>query len=87
MTRLLVALYLIETGLLLVVAPWTTWWRRNYFADVVPVIRAFLATDAAVIVVVAAGAITTIAGVSDLHGLLFRRWRSRVAAPDPTRDA
>ena len=33
MTRLLVAVYLIETGLLLMVSPWTEWWRTNYFAD------------------------------------------------------
>ena len=86
MTRLLVALYFIETGLLLVVAPWTEWWAQNYFADLVPAIRAFLSTDAAVVTVVAAGALTAIAGVGDLHTLLFRRVREPMPAPEPTRD-
>ena len=72
--------------MLLVVAPWTGWWRHNYFADLVPAIRAFLAADAGVVIVVAAGAITAVAGVSDLHGLLFRRIRGRLRAPDPTHD-
>ena len=83
---MLVAIYLIETGLLLVVAPWTTWWRRNYFAEIVPAIRTFLAADAAVVLVVMAGALTAIAGVSDLHALLFRRLRNRLPVADASRD-
>ena len=31
-TRLLVAAYLVEAGLVLTVAPWTAFWDRNYFA-------------------------------------------------------
>jgi hypothetical protein len=85
-TRLLVALYFLETGLLLVVAPWTDWWRRNYFAEIWPAVRSFLDSDAAVVVVVAAGVVTAIVGVGDLHVLLFRRWRARVPAADPTRE-
>ena len=68
------------------VAPWTSWWRRNYFAEVVPAIRTFLASDAAVVLVVAAGALTAIAGVSDLHALLFRRLRHRLPMADVSRD-
>ena len=68
------------------VAPWTSWWSRNYFAEIVPAIRAFLATDAAIVIVVVAGTLTAVAGVSDLHSLLFRRVRSRLPAPDPTHD-
>ena len=30
---------LLEIGLLLVLIPWSRFWERNYFADVVPVIR------------------------------------------------
>src|SRR5436190_208431 len=37
MTRLLVAVYLIEAGLLLVAAPWTVWWQQNFFVDLVQV--------------------------------------------------
>ena len=44
MTRLLVAIYLIEAGLLLVAAPWTVWWQQNFFADVAPWLRPFMAT-------------------------------------------
>jgi hypothetical protein len=73
MTRLLVAVYLIETGLLLMVSPWTEWWRRNYFADIVPAIRWFMLSRSAWVIVVTTGAITMLAGAADLYRLFFRR--------------
>ena len=30
---------LLEIGLLLVLIPWSRFWERNYFADVVPIVR------------------------------------------------
>lgn len=39
MSRLLLFVYLLETGLLLVVVPWSVFWERNVFVDRWPVIR------------------------------------------------
>lgn len=33
---MLLALYLLEAGLLLILAPWTQFWDRNYFAALAP---------------------------------------------------
>ena len=30
---------LLETGLLLVLVPWSTFWERNYFGDLLPVVQ------------------------------------------------
>jgi hypothetical protein len=73
MTRVLVAVYLIETGLLLVVSPWTPWWYRNYFAETVPAVRSFMLSRAAWWIVVSTGALTTVAGAADLYRAFARR--------------
>jgi hypothetical protein len=62
-TRLLVAAYFIEAGLLLVLAPWTTWWHRNYFADLAPWLSGVMATMPARVAFMAAGLITALAGI------------------------
>lgn len=33
---MLLALYLLEAGLLLILAPWSRFWERNYFAGALP---------------------------------------------------
>lgn len=38
---MLLALYLLEAGLLLILAPWTQFWDRNYFAALVPALAAW----------------------------------------------
>jgi hypothetical protein len=37
--RLLLIALLLETGLLLVLVPWSTFWERNYFGDLVPLVQ------------------------------------------------
>ena len=85
MTRLLIAIYLIEAGLLLIVAPWTVWWQRNYFADLSPWLRWGMAQPAMRIGVVATGIITVLAGMSDLRNALMRRLIDR-GRPFPRRE-
>ena len=88
MTRLLVAIYLIEAGLLLVAAPWTVWWQQNFFADVAPWLRPFMATMVVRGGVVLAGIVTAVAGISDLRDVIFRRIARRVPSePGQTPDA
>ena len=44
-SRLLVAAYLIEAGVLLVLAPWSGLWDRNYFADALPWLGVWMQSD------------------------------------------
>jgi hypothetical protein len=83
----LVAAYLIETGLLLMVSPWTSWWHRNYFADTIPTIRWFMLSRWAWAFVAAAGALTAIAGLADLYRAFSRRPQAARSAGASASDA
>jgi hypothetical protein len=72
-THVTLAIYLIEAGLVLVVAPWTEMWRRNYFVDVLPWLAPVTASAAARFVVVATGLATAVAGMTDLRAALAKR--------------
>ena len=37
MTRVLFAAYFLEAGLILIVAPWSAFWDRNFFASRLPI--------------------------------------------------
>ncbi|WP_396626273.1 hypothetical protein [Luteitalea sp.] len=39
---MLLALYLLEAGLLLILAPWTAFWDRNYFAALAPSVASWI---------------------------------------------
>ena len=58
MRRLLVIALLIELGLLLVVAPWSAYWDRNYFAQLSPAVHAWLTNN------YVRGAVTALAAAS-----------------------
>jgi hypothetical protein len=81
-----IAVYLIEAGLILTIAPWTVWWQRNYFADVWPVVGAAMAVPAARWLVVGIGVLTTLAGMSELRQAIVRRLSrgSSHASPEST---
>ena len=80
MTRLLFAVYLIEAGLVLVVAPWTAFWDRNYFATLLPWLRAWLEHPALRGTVTAVGLVTGVAGVGELTSVVVARARARLVA-------
>jgi len=82
MTRVFIAVYLIEAGLILAWSPWTTWWRRNYFADVVPQLGMLMGTQGMRAAVVTIGVLTVIVGAADLWMVLSRRLRGRPAPGD-----
>jgi hypothetical protein len=69
---LLVAL-LFEVGLLLVLVPWSRFWERNYFADLVPVLRVALASDYVRGAVSGLGLVNIWLALVDLHGIVTRR--------------
>ena len=79
--RLLFAAYFLETGLILVVMPWSTFWDRNIFVATLPVVERLLASPYARGAVSGVGVITAIAGVLELAAA-FGAWRT-AGADDP----
>jgi hypothetical protein len=70
---LLVAAYLIEAGVLLVLAPWSVWWHRNYFAAMFPALGEFMANAFVRGGVTGIGLVTALAGLRDLVGAFLIR--------------
>jgi hypothetical protein len=82
MTRVFIAVYLVEAGLILTAAPWTDWWSRNYFADLLPWLRALMTTSSMRALVVTVGLLTVAVGVVDLWALLASRFSRRESVTD-----
>ena len=83
MTRLFIAVYLVEAGLILAAAPWTEWWRFNYFADLLPWLRALMSTQGMQLVVVSIGVGTALVGLVELWSTLAGRFGRRRSRPEP----
>jgi hypothetical protein len=71
--RLFIAAYFIDTGLLLLAAPWTIWWRQNFFAEVLPWLDALMRTRTCHVWVMATGFVTAAAGVIEVYELVTAR--------------
>lgn len=73
-----------EAGLLLIVAPWTTFWERNSFGVLVPALGAWMASPFVRGAVTGIGVITAIGGLLDLTGTILARptAAARIASPE-----
>ena len=83
--RLLIAAYLAEAGVLLVIAPWTESWQHNYFGALVPALGRFMVNEFVRGAVSGVGLVTFVAGLRDLTGALFARHAGGPHPPAPTR--
>ena len=81
LTRILFAAYFLEAGLILVVAPWSGFWDRNLFLYTIPSLQQMLSSPFARGAVSGVGAITIIAGLAELSGVLSRRNRTTHEPP------
>jgi hypothetical protein len=81
-TRTLLAAYFIEAGLILIVAPWSGFWGRNVFVEYVPALQPVLASPYVRGAVSGIGAVTVLAGLAELGGLLVRRRQPEVPRPE-----
>ncbi|MCY4029856.1 MAG: hypothetical protein OXH75_26515 [Acidobacteria bacterium] len=72
-SRSLLIVYFLEAGLVLLVAPWTTFWDRNAFVEVSPLAEAFLTAHAVRGGVSGVGLLNLGAGLVELGRLLSRR--------------
>jgi hypothetical protein len=73
LTRLLFAAYFLEAGLILIVAPWSTFWERNSFAAAIPTFAPLLASPFIRGGVSGIGAVTALAGLAELGGAFISR--------------
>ncbi len=67
--------YFIESGLLLVVVPWSGFWARNYFAEAVPAIGAVAANFFVRGAVSGLGLVNVAAGLTELFSVFASRRR------------
>jgi hypothetical protein len=81
LSRLLLAAYFVEAGLLLVISPWTSWFRRNFFAARFPWLQAYLSLNAVQMLVIIAGLVTAAAGIFELRQLFTQRSSGPVPTP------
>jgi hypothetical protein len=72
-TRILFAADFLEAGLVLLVAPWSSFWDRNLFFETLPTLRHVLSSPFARGAVSGVGAVTVIAGLVELAGLMGLR--------------
>ena len=73
---------LLEIGLLLVLIPWSRFWERNYFADVVPVIRFVITNNYVRGAVSGLGLLNIWFALVELAGMLGRRENPMAAGQD-----
>ena len=84
-TRILFAAYFLEAGFILVVAPWSGFWERNFFAANAPSLQTWLESPFVRGAVSGIGGVTALAGLAELGGLLaLRRPRERSLPDQPT---
>jgi hypothetical protein len=82
-SRLLFAAYFLEAGFILAVAPWSSVWEHNRFAESRPRLERFLASPYARGGVTGVGVITALAGLVELGSVFASRARVRDSVPPP----
>ena len=70
---MLLSLYLLEAGLLLILAPWTQFWDRNYFSALAPVLAAWIAHPYVRGAVTGVGIVSVVAALVEIGVLVSRR--------------
>lgn len=64
---------LLESGLLLILIPWSTFWDRNYFVDLSPMVRSFLTSNYLRGAVSGLGLVNVWSALAELAGLFGNR--------------
>lgn len=78
------AAYFLEAGLILIVAPWSGFWDRNFFAGIMPAIDAVLASPYARGAVSGVGIVTLLGGLAEIGGAFASRREASAASHGPT---
>lgn len=70
-------MYLLEAGLLLILAPWSRFWDRNYFAALQPVVAEWFAHPYVKGAVSGIGLVSVAAAVVEIGAMIARRGAGR----------
>ncbi len=73
----MLAVLFLEFGLVLLVAPWSRYWDRNYFSEARPRIRIVVGNNFVRGAVSGLGVVNVFVAVSEIGALLFVRRASR----------
>jgi len=79
--RLLIVAFFFEFGIALLVVPWSSFWDRNYFAEAVPALHAFITNNFVRGAVSGLGVINLAAGLVELVAILLARHTDTDPAP------
>jgi len=71
-SRLLLALYLLEAGLLLVITPWSRFWDRNYFTALWPWLDLVMSNPFMKGAVSGVGIVSVLAAIGEILALITR---------------
>jgi hypothetical protein len=80
----LLAAYFLEAGLILIIAPWSSFWERNFFAGAIPLLDPLLASPYARGAVSGIGVVTLVAGIAELAAAFSARREVPAAPPGRT---
>jgi hypothetical protein len=71
--RLLVVAFFFEIGFALLIVPWSAFWDRNYFAEVVPAIHFLITNNYVRGAVSGLGLVNIASGLGEIVSLLLAR--------------
>ena len=71
MIRLLLVAFFLEVGFALIVVPWSAFWDRNYFAQLVPPLQAAITNNFFRGAVSGLGVVNVVAGLAELVSVVF----------------
>ncbi len=80
MSRLLLVALFLEVGFVLIVAPWSSFWDRNYFAESLPLVGAIISNNYVRGAVSGLGVINVAAAIAELFAILVARHVERQPA-------
>jgi hypothetical protein len=82
--RLVLVAFFLEIGFVLIVIPWSAFWDRNYFAELLPPLQALITNNFVRGAVSGLGLINVLAGLTELVSLVLARSSERPASIKPT---
>jgi len=79
--RLLLVAFFFEFGFALLIVPWSAFWDRNYFAELVPALHAVITNNFVRGAVSGLGVINLLSGLGELISIILARKTDTEAAP------
>jgi len=79
--RLLIVAFFFEFGFALLIVPWSAFWDRNYFAEMMPALHAVITNNFVRGAVSGLGVINLLSGLGELISIIVARKTDTEAAP------